>query len=357
LWISGAIALSLVLAHLSYHLVEVPTRSYLSASSLRKEIFAIALAGLVIGLAAVSVRLFTFENRLPPAVELAADEQNNRYPRIKECFIESSDEGFPVGCIEYSRLIENSRDQDLSALIIGDSHSYATVTALTQASNAKVKFWGITSCPTVFEAKYISGNMPDNKKYKCQDFNEWIKGQIEKIDNTVPLVIVNRSSWYLMGSNEMPRPSSKPKVYFSKEPSDSSDEWFQSEYKTKVVEAACFYKNSRPVYLVRPIPEIGIHVPKTLAKNLMFGLKDDIKITLEEYHERHKLVWEAQDQAAEQCGVKILDPLPYLCDDQYCYGSRNGRPLYFDDDHLSEYGNKYLVPMFEQVFRDQLTTE
>ena len=62
---------------------------------------------------------------------------------------------------------------------------------------------------------------------------------------------------------------------------------------------------------------------------------------------------DAQDAAEKQCGVKILDPLPYLCDANYCYGSKNGRPLYHDDDHLSEYGNKFLIPMFERIFMDQ----
>lgn len=99
---------------------------------------------------------------------------------------------------------------------------------------------------------------------------------------------------------------------------------------------------------------MGVHVPNTLIRNQMFGRDgDDIKITLAEYHQRHSFTWAMQDAAAEQCGVKILDPLPYLCDDQYCYGSRDGRPLYYDDDHLSEYGNKFLVPMFEQVFAGQ----
>jgi hypothetical protein len=48
--------------------------------------------------------------------------------------------------------------------------------------------------------------------------------------------------------------------------------------------------------------------------------------------------------------VKILNPLPYLCDDQKCDGTRDGMPLYVDDNHLSERGNRLLVPMFKQVF-------
>ena len=61
---------------------------------------------------------------------------------------------------------------------------------------------------------------------------------------------------------------------------------------------------------------------------------------------------EAQDEAARRCGAVILDPTVYLCDQEYCYGSRNLFPLYRDDDHLSEYGNKQLVPIFRQVFDD-----
>ena len=32
------------------------------------------------------------------------------------------------------------------------------------------------------------------------------------------------------------------------------------------------------------------------------------------------------------------------------YGTKKGRTLYFDDDHLSEVGNKLLIPMFKQIF-------
>ena len=47
----------------------------------------------------------------------------------------------------------------------------------------------------------------------------------------------------------------------------------------------------------------------------------------------------------------ILDPLPYLCSDSRCFGSNDGKPLYFDYNHLTEDGNKLLTAMFMQVFR------
>lgn len=96
------------------------------------------------------------------------------------------------------------------------------------------------------------------------------------------------------------------------------------------------------------------HVPNAMARAMLVGQANkDISISLLDYHKRHALVWRAQDAARERCGVKILEPLPYLCSAGRCQGARDGRPLYFDDDHLSEYGNKLLIPMFAEVFRAQ----
>ena len=53
---------------------------------------------------------------------------------------------------------------------------------------------------------------------------------------------------------------------------------------------------------------------------------------------------------SKECGVEILNPLPYLCDNKVCYGSIAGKPLYLDNDHLNEYGSRYLTPMFDPVF-------
>ena len=117
-----------------------------------------------------------------------------------------------------------------------------------------------------------------------------------------------------------------PLVFFSQmPPSVTSD--FLFEFAAKVTDTACQLARDRTVYLVRPLPEMRSHVPNAMARAMLVGQANkDISISLLDYHQRHGLVWRAQDAARERCGVKILDPLPYLCPDGRCQGARDGRP-------------------------------
>lgn len=349
-WVAAGLALSLILGDVSYRLIETPTRVYFSKISIGKEVVAIGALVMLVGVSAVSVRLFVFEGRLAPEVELAANEAVNKDPRIKECF-EAASDGRSPSCIYDENLV--------SAILMGDSHAASTITAVGKAAHKYKKgtlFWGMTSCPTLDNVKYSSTS--SRPTHICNELNRWADNELVKHPN-VPLILVSRTSSYLMGPNEPDRQEEArfATVYFSKPYTLRTEEGYAEEFQKVLTETACRLAEDRDVYLMRPTPEMSIDIPKTLSRNIIFGRgNDDIKITLDEYHQRNTLVWQAQDLAAEQCGVKILNPLPYLCDDQYCYGSKNGRPLYYDDDHLSEYGNKFLVPMFEQVFTDQQST-
>ena len=48
-------------------------------------------------------------------------------------------------------------------------------------------------------------------------------------------------------------------------------------------------------------------------------------------------------------GGVLWDPMPVLCDDALCPAQRDGRPLFFDGDHLSAHGNRVLLPSLQQV--------
>lgn len=48
-------------------------------------------------------------------------------------------------------------------------------------------------------------------------------------------------------------------------------------------------------------------------------------------------------------GLSLWDPLPVLCPGDICSSLRDGRPLFFDGDHPSAYGNWVLYPDFKQM--------
>lgn len=54
----------------------------------------------------------------------------------------------------------------------------------------------------------------------------------------------------------------------------------------------------------------------------------------------------------QYAGITIWDSFPVLCPEAQCQMIRDGRPLFFDGDHVSAYGNAVLYPHF----RDQLST-
>ena len=348
LWISAGLALSLLLGDLSYRLIETPTRLYFSKASAGKEILGIGALVMLVGVSAVSARLFVFEGRLAPEAELAAAENANG-PSVGTCWADGSGKG------EYNCLLSPVRKTLLNKPLIlkGDSHSLhlrsAVIASLNNSKYTGLEYWGMSGCHSLENAMHsqASGRNP----VFCQAINTDFYTRVTKeTDNTI--VIIDRTNLSVHGFNGKDEKNNGPWITFEHAPKDRND--FEDKFQTEYVKSMCKLSHNNTLFLMRPTPEMIVNPPLQLSRNIIFGRgNEDIKITLKEYHQRNTLVWQAQDLAAEQCGVKILNPLPYLCDDQYCYGSKNGRPLYYDDDHLSEYGNKFLVPMFEQVFLDQ----
>lgn len=343
--IAGGLMLTLLLGDLSYRLVETPARVHLSR--LRLGWGLVALLGGTVVVAAPGAGLFVKEGvagRFSPEIEAVSAEALNKNPRQLECHPST-------GLVSPSCMFGGN---DLRAIMIGDSHANAVVSALAAAApNAEdaVMEWSYSSCPTLF------GVLPTPRKkrpaeYQCGRFLEWASQSLSAVPSDVPLVIVNRITTAVFGPNEPWEKDANaniPSVYFTHF-YDTISPAFLAEFAQRLTDTACQLAKDRSVYLMRPIPEMGINVPKS-ARFMVWGQHKEISISLADYHQRHAVVWAAQDAARDQCGVKILDPLPYLCWDGRCHGAKNGRPLYYDDDHLSEYGNKLLVPMFAEVFQ------
>lgn len=240
----------------------------------------------------------------------------------------------------------------VKAIVIGDSHAQAqvaTIGQLTSKYGGSVLDLGLSGCSTIKDMYTLSGS-GSNPDYNCGKLvNNAINIAAEQYPG-IPVIIINRNSQYLYGKNEDGEIIHPPKQFVDQVFSKRNDE-YRANLVNHMVDTICEFSQSNPVYLVRPIPELVNNVPLTMFRNLtVTGNSGTIELPVTSYYQRQKTAFTMQDQAAKKCNVEILDPIPYLCDNEYCYGSKNGIPLYFDDDHLSKYGSELISPIYEQVF-------
>lgn len=343
--VTTGLVLTLVLGHLSWRFVETLAPRKLKKLTPNWRGVALIFAGFVVTISGALVRLnegavHRLDAKLLTQITAIGLETKNVNPRRDTCHVGTG--GKSPSCM--------FGGHELRAIVIGDSHANTVISSVAAAfpdNNGGVMEWTYSGCPILVGVH--SSRITDKN---CGNFVDWAFQKLREIPIDIPVVIVNRHAIYVFGRNEVPDDKNIPWVYFSKQYT-RTEPAFIEEYTQHLVSTACRIAKDRVVYLVRPIPEMNVNVPKTMARNMMRGETTNVSTSLIEYHQRQSFVWAAQNTARDQCGIKILDPLPYLCHDERCYGDKDGKPLYYDADHLSEYGNKLLVPMFADIFKDR----
>jgi len=336
LWIAAGLLASVLLAHVSHGWVEVRLGRWLAQRGKRVGAGCLIAALVLLSNAAQWIRADGVPGRLPDAVVRIDAQASNHNPRKDDCFNENKP------CVYGG--------DDIRALVIGDSHADALVTAVQATLSDPrqgVYFRASAGCLMVKGAHRMQvGKAGD----QCWGFRHDLFAQLDSLYPGKPLIVINRTTGYALGAvGEHGMREGLPQVSFS-QPSEVASPAFLAEFRQHYVETVCHMARQHPVFLVRPLPEMPLDVPMAMGHDRLMGKLDEPSISREQYRQRHAFIWSVQNDAAAQCGVRILDPLPYLCDEQKCYGSRDGLPLYVDDNHISELGNRLLVPMFKQVF-------
>lgn len=335
-WIATGIAASVGLGMLSFVLVERPSARLLQAAPGRGRA-GLALAtvsAVVLAPAGLAFVRHGFELRLSPAALAIAKEGDNRYAMRARCDFNPDHSGQLPHCVLGNK-------DDVRLVVWGDSHAAAIVTAVAAAVPYGVAYHGYTSCPSA------SGVRVPAKGDGCPAFNEAVLAEMKSLPPQVAVLVVNRFSSYLLGSDP-DRPQPLPSVVVDGAPGLSTRPELEAALKHRLVDTLCGIRAQREVYVLEPIPEVGVNVPNHLARALMRGEQpQDVGVPLQRYRSRHALVRSWLEDARDTCGVKLMDPTPYLCRDGQCAGSRHLQPLYYDDNHLSERGNRVLVPLFQ----------
>lgn len=338
-WVCCGVLTSLVLGHFSFTYIENPARKNFGFSGAQSSGLIIIAAAIVFLAATYIIKANGLPYRVDEQVINLANERHNVAKSARDCIYGADRKEGALSCTYGGRSIR--------AIVLGDSHAAALVSAVQSAINEDsggVYLWSRAACPFI---KGVTARIGQN----CEEFVGWVFEHSKSESANIPVVIIARSSLYAFGANEgvVGNKVIKPPVYFDKV-YDSPEPKFLEELKERSVATICELAGQRKVYLVRPIPEMKVPVPQVMARYKMMGIDKRVSISLTEYYSRHQFAFALQDEAKARCGVEILDPLPYLCDKNECYGDFNGRPIYFDDDHLNNFGNTILTPMFSQIF-------
>ena len=337
------VLLSVVLGALSYTLIEQPSRHALGQLQPGRVALAIGVGAVLAAVPAFAVwQAGGITGRFPAAVELAAEGAQDFHPDRARCHGRTGNTS--PGCIFGAA----QRD----AIVIGDSHVAGVVSAIAAAGHAAgkgVQQWSYDGCIYVPAMRQVA---PDrfSKGANCHGFNAWVTGQLQEVPREVPVILVGRYARYAMGPNESGAVTGTPEVYFDNAVATQATPAFLQRFREEIVNSACALARQRPVYMMRPVPEMPVHVPQYISRRMAWGMDPGLSVSMAEYQARNRWVWEAQDEAKRRCGIRILNPLPALCAGGRCTASLNDRPLFYDHGHMSEYGNKLLVPMFMEVF-------
>lgn len=281
--------------------------------------------------------------RSDPIAEQAAAETKNTNPNGDKCITSSGPEIRPC----------RHGGPEVKLILLGDSHSNAVATAVEAALPSPIagfEQWTYAACPMVRAVQPTPGTFTHRRKdYQCSAAVEKVIARLNVEMPGVALLLVTRASLALHGLNETGHP--EPPEFFLGEPVSEATLTSVRLMQEAYVQTVCELAKNRPVYLLRPIPEMGFDVPQQASRQLATGVRSDISLPLTKYMQRNADAWQMQDMAQKACGAHVVDATPVLCPGGTCMATRDYLPLYADDDHLSEAGNKLLTPVLRALFQ------
>ncbi|HDY7922010.1 TPA: acyltransferase [Vibrio vulnificus] len=332
-WVIFGVTLTFLFSYFSFRFVESFNWSaYLKYNKFNK-FKLVASYSLLLIFSCFSYFQGGFESRFKPEVIIASNERLNTNPLVNHCLFDDT------GCyFKNGSLINGNQVKSVDYILVGDSHSFSLLSSFLKSLNhdETTLYFGSAAC------FFIPGLDAPNSKFKSCDIR--IDKFYNEIINLYPeakLIYVHRNNIYFKGyqTNEHEQQFQAIRTVSGNQDLNLID------YS---VDFLCQLSRSRDIFLLKSIPEQTFNVPLKLSRDLFYD-KELPSLPLSSYIDRNKYL-SGFYHSIERCGVTVLDPTEYLCTDSYCVSNYSGRPIYSDDDHLSEFGSRFLTPMFATVF-------
>lgn len=338
LWILIGILSSLVFATLSFYCIEKTTRHWGKGHSTPLKPLGIygATALIVTLLGSWVVFNHGIPSRLDPAIVAADYERYNQNPRRAECNVTVSKNPISPMCVF------GKETQEVGLIVIGDSHANATITAIADSipeGKGGALYLGADGC--MFLENLSSSFFP-----LCGKYNQATINLLDAQSTDAPIIIVNRPISLLLSEAE----SNTIAINYINGVSNK-DAQFKQLFEENYRNTICNLSKKRRLFILGPIPEMDVNVPKAVINNMLLNNDfNEVAISTTKYQDKNSVYLDIIKKTAIECDATILDPTKYLCDQTKCFGTINNKPLYFDSNHLTETGNKLLIPLFKTMW-------
>ncbi|MGE0055249.1 MAG: acyltransferase family protein [Hyphomicrobium sp.] len=333
---AGLLLASLALAALSWRYIERPFRRGHAVPSRRIfTLFGAATAALSV-LAIAVIKSDGAPARWP--ADTAALLIERRLPDEQVCKTLAGAEAWRKEiCV-----LGNSEKIDL--VVWGDSHARMFIDPISQAistdgKSALVAWLG--ACPPLVGVTLYGRS----KSASCQAFSEFVLKYIERM-HPRRVVISARWAHYMAGA---------PSKIDGGVPIILSPDGMAQNAKvaekllTETIER--IQAAGSEVMIIGPVPEQGFLVASRIARSRAWNQDLPPELPLAEYLERQKNVLPFLRRLSASRNIRLILPDRYFCDQISCRYANDGKPLYFDHDHLNPYGMEVLAP----IVRDILT--
>ena len=334
---------SILLALLSWKFIEQPFRQRELASS-RKAIFAFGAVCMTL-VASLSLWVWFgngFPNRMPPeAVNVSAVSAECAKPRDHCNSLGHRD-------VHLNNLCLLGTAMNPEFLLWGDSHAENLRESFGQAA----KLIGISGvqatragCPPM-----LGVARKDLPPSQCVEFNEAVL-RVAANSSVKKVVLVARWAFWAEGTRYLHEQGANPKLINKQNlAADSSTQYVFKEGLDRLLSALSAL--GKEIVIVASIPEVGWDVPTVLGMELWQGREIHAEPALAEYWSRNRFVFELFTKLQPTYNFKLIFPHEVLCDTRLCRVTVNQQPLYCDTNHLSERGQRLLVPAFVKVLAE-----
>ncbi len=226
-------------------------------------------------------------------------------------------------------------------ILLGDSHAETQLYTILSSieENKSLIYINTSGCLFIPDIK------ANRELSQCTNSINYVYNHLIPNNIESTLIFVQRTNIYFQAylKDEVKNPHQDIRSMQDISPNKSVKEHY--------ISTLCSLNEKLDVIITRPTPELPFNAPYQLVKSILLKNKSfSENLSLDELNNRNKPTNELF-KSLTQCGVTVLDPIPYLCNESYCPFEKNDNLIYRDDDHLSQFGSELLRKMWESTLK------